>query len=95
LTTHKILKTDILIPIHYGTPFEMVARIIEREIDSTEKIENKASSEIKFVRFENGGYTINVQVQVSPANHDDLVAELSKNIYNALIQSKIELGFDK
>jgi small conductance mechanosensitive channel len=95
LTTHKILKTDILIPIHYGTGFETVARIIEREIESTEKIENKASSEIKFVRFENGGYTISVQVQVSPANHDDLVAELSKNIYNALIQSKIELGFDK
>ncbi len=94
-TTNKVLKTDILIPIHYGTDFGMVSRIIEREIDSTEKIENKASAETKFVRFENGGYTVSVQVQVAPANHDDVVADLSKNIYNALIQSKIELGFDK
>jgi small conductance mechanosensitive channel len=91
-TTNKILKTDIIIPIHYGTEFATVARIIEREIETTEKIENKASSEIKFVRFENGGYTISVQVQVTPANHDDVVAELSKHIYNALMQSKIELG---
>ncbi|MEY4937191.1 MAG: MscS mechanosensitive ion channel [Bacteroidota bacterium] len=94
-TTNKILKTDILIPIHYGTNFETVARIIEREIETTEKIENKASAEIKFVQFEKGGYTVSVQVQVAPANHDDVVADLSKNIYNALIQSKIELGFNK
>jgi small conductance mechanosensitive channel len=94
-TTNRILKTDIVIPIHYGTSFETVARIIEREIDTTEKIENKASAEIKFVQFEPGGYTISVQVQVLPANHDNLVADLSKNIYNALMQSKIELGLDK
>jgi small conductance mechanosensitive channel len=91
-TTNKILKTDIIIPIQYGTDFATVARIIEREIETTEKIENQASAEIKFVRFENGGYTISVQVQVAPANHDDVVADLSKQIYNALMQSKIELG---
>jgi small conductance mechanosensitive channel len=92
-TTNKILETDIIIPVHYGTNFEMLCSIIEREIDATEKIENKASSKTKFVKFENGGYTISVQVQVIAANHDDVVADLSKNIYNALMRSKIELGF--
>ncbi|MEN9609671.1 MAG: hypothetical protein RLZZ628_485 [Bacteroidota bacterium] len=94
-TTNKTLKTDIIIPIHYGIDFDMVAHLIEKEIEFTEKIENKPSYEVKFVQFDKGGYTISVQVQVSPANHDDVVAELSKNIYTALNKSGIELGLNK
>jgi small conductance mechanosensitive channel len=94
-TTNKTLKTDIIIPIHYGIDFDRVAHLIEKEIEFTEKIENKPAYEVKFVQFDKGGYTISVQVQVLPANHDDVVAELSKNIYTALNKSGIELGLNK
>lgn len=95
LTTNKILKTDIVIPIHYGTDFEMVRRLIERELETIEKIDKSMAAEINFVRFENGGYTISIQVPVAVANHDAVVAELSKNVYNALVRSGVRLGFDK
>ena len=95
LTTHKILKTDIIVPIHYGTDFETVRRLIEREIELVEKIDKSMASEILFVRFENGGYTISIQVPVVTTNHDGVVAELSKNVYNALVRSGVQLGFNK
>ncbi len=94
-TAQKIIKTNIQIPIKYGSDFNQVKTTIEEVLKNIPQILPEPLPEIEIDNFEQDGILVNVGASIHPEDIEIISNLLRQKLYVELTNLGVKLGTKK
>ena len=95
LTHHKVIKTNIQVPIRYGTDFNQIKEIISEILRGLPQILEEPAADIEIEVFQQDGFIVNVAASIHPEDLEFVSKELRERIYVELSKADVKLGIKK